>query len=244
MVRKEDEQFNGTIDRLIEYTKTIKVSLVLLIQRIETEDVNIDWPQVLDSFTSICGQMNTLMRFARENKSQFIENRVVLPLMLSPTPDPDLAKLTEGRVQLVNAEMVPDYLRTKPDPEIEELERALQAKSNTISSEAAVKQINAMTKLVDSTINAIKMNSARADIEMGKQAMKPSFNVSDTNELLLATSSGKGLRIGLMHRGMQMSQSSDSLLGQKSHDQIGPQQQLAQKNVKAPELKTNIRAGP
>lgn len=242
MVRKEDEQFNGTIDRLIEYTKTIRVSLILLIQRIETEDVNIDWPQVLDSFTSICGQMNTLMRFARENKSQFIENRVVLPLMLSPTPDPELAKLTEGRVQLVNAEMVPDYLRTKPDPEIEEFERSLQTKSNTISPDAAVKQINAMTKLVDNTINAIKMNSARADIEMGKQAMKPSFNVNDTNELLLATSSGKGLRI--MHRGMQMSQSSDSLLGQKSHDQIGSQQQMAQKNVKAPELKTNIRAGP
>jgi len=246
MVRGEEKQFEVTVERLTEYTKNIKVSLLYFIQRIENEGENMDWPQVLDCFTSICGQINTLMRFARENKSQFIENRVVLPLLLSPDRDEELVKLTEGRVQVVNHEMVPDYLRTKPDPEIEESEKALQIKSNSISSEVAVKQINANAKLIDNTINAIKANSLRADNEMSRQAIKPSYNNSDTNELIMTVSNGKGLRMGMTHpRGMQMAQGSDSLLGQKSHDQMVQQQQIAQKmNAKAPELKTNIKAGP
>lgn len=241
MVRGEEKQFESTIDRLIEYAKNIKISLLFFLQRIETEGDNMDWSAVLDSFTSICGQMNTLMRFTRENKSQFIENRVVLPLLLSPDCDEELAKLTEGRVQMVNHEMVPDYLRTKPDPEIEEFEKALQTKSNSISPDAAVKQINAMNKLVDNTINSIRANSARADNEMSRQAIKPSFNNSDTNELIMVISNGKGLRMGPGHRGVQMG---DSLAGQKSHDHMLQQQLTQKQNVKAPELKTNIKAGP
>lgn len=240
MVRGEEKQFEVTIDRLLDYTKNIKISLLYFIQRIETEGDNMDWPQVLDSFTSICGQINTLMRFARENKTQFIENRVVLPLLLSPDPDEELAKMTEGRVQIVNHEMVPDYLRTKPDPEIEELEKTLQHKAMTINPDAAVKQINAMNKLLDNTITAIKTNSVRADSEMSRQAIKPSFINNDTNELLMAVSNGKGLRPASIHQRMMMP--SDSLLGQKTHDPL-LQQQLT-KNVKAPELKTNIKAGP
>lgn len=206
-----------------------------------------DWPQVLDSFTSICGQINTLMRYTRENKAHFIENRAVLPLLLSPDRDDELVKLTEGRVQMVNHEMVPDYLRTKPDPEIEESEKAIQLRANAISSDAAVKQMNAMNKLVDNIINTIKTNSLRADTEMSKQGMRPLFNNNDTNELLMATSSGKGLRSApVMHRGM-IGPSIDPIMGSKPHDQMiqQQQQQMVQKqNVKAPELKTNIKAGP
>lgn len=247
MVRGEEKQFEVTIERLLEYTKNIKISLLYFITRIEQEGEAMDWPQVLDSFTSICGQINTLMRFTREHKSQFIENRVVLPLLLSPDRDDELAKLTEGRVQIVNHEMVPDYLRTKPDPEIEEFEKLLQQKSNNITSDAATKQINAMNKLVENTINSIKTNSARIDSEMSRQTMKQSFVNNDTNELIMAVSNGKGLRMGLAsgpNRGLSGSQGSDSLLGPKSHDQM-LQQQLSQKqNVKAPELKTNIKPGP
>lgn len=237
MVRGEEKQFEVTIDRLIEYTKNIKISLLFFIQRIETEGDNMEWPQVLDAFTSICGQINTLMRFTRENRSQFIENRVVLPLHLSPERDEELFKLTEGRVHVVNHEMVPDYLRTKPDPEIEEFEKNLQIRAATISSDAAVKQINAMTKLVDSILNTIKTNSARADSEMSRQAIRPSFSPNDTNELIMAVSNGRGLGAGLQLRGVQM----DPSTSQKMEPARQPPNQ--KQNVKAPELKTNIKAG-
>jgi mediator of RNA polymerase II transcription subunit 8 len=239
MVRGEEKQFEITIDRLLEYTKNVKVSLEYFVHKIEMEGDKVDWPQVLDSFTSICGQINTLMRFARENRSQYIENRVVLPLLLTPDRDEELAKLTENRVHMVNHDMVPGYLRTKPDPEIEELDKSLQAKASTISSDAAVKQINATTKLVDHIINNIKVNSTRADTEMARQAMKPSHETSETNSLIMAISTGRGLGIN-QYRGMPMEPSAVPSKAETTARQQGGQKQ----NVKAPELKTNIKAGP
>lgn len=235
MVRGEEQQFDGTIGQLISYANNIKLTLVLLIQRIETDSNNIDWPQILDSFTTICGQINTIMRYARDNKTQHIENRVILPLLLSPDRDEELTKLTEGRVQLVDHEMVPGYLRTKPDPEIEELEKALIGKANTITPDAAIKLINATDKLLENTIKTIKSNMIKADNEMNKQP-KPSYNHVETNELLSAICNGKGLRPASIHRSMAPGMPEQMPM---------IQQQISQRpNVKAPELKTNIKTGP
>lgn len=238
MVRGEEKQFEVTIERLLEYTKNIKVSLMYFIQRIETEGEKVDWPQVLDSFTSICGQINTLMRFARDNRSQFIENRVVLPLLLTPDRDEELAKLTENRVFMVNHEMVPDYLRTKPDPEIEDVDKSLQAKASTISPDVAVKQVSAMGKLIDNISNLIRTSSAKADTEMSRQSMKPTFETSETNALIMALSTGRGLsETAGPHRMMPI----DSV---PPVPKIETVRQQSRQNVKAPELKTNIKAGP
>jgi mediator of RNA polymerase II transcription subunit 8 len=239
MVRGEEKQFEITIDRLLEYTKNIKVSLEYFIHRIEMEGDKVDWPQVLDAFTSVCGQINTLMRFTRENRSQFIENRVVLPLLLTPDRDEELAKLTENRVHMVNHEMVPCYLRTKPDPEIEEFDKSLQAKASLISPDVAVKQINATNKLIDHIISNIKANSTRADTEMSRQALKPSFETSETNSLIMAISTGRGLGVN-QHRSMQM----DTPTVTPKIDTANRQPGMQKQNVKAPELKTNIKAGP
>lgn len=242
MVRGEEKQFEVTIDRLLDYTKNIKISLLRFNQYLEQGD-NMEWTQVLDLFTTICGQINTLMRFTRENKASFIENRAVLPLLLSPDRDEELFKLTEGRVQMVNHEMVPDYLRTKPDPEIEENEKAIQLKANATSTEAAVKQLNAMNKLVDNIIGTIRTSSARADTELSRQAIRPSFNNNDTHELILAISNGKGLRSGPMMHARNMF-GHEPILGPKPHEQIMQPQMAPKQNPKAPELKTNIKAGP
>lgn len=235
MVRGEEKQFEITVDQLLEYTKSIKVSLVYFIQRIENEGETMDWTQVLDSFTSMCGQINTLLRYTRDHKLNFIENRVVLPILVSPDPDDELVKLTEGRVQMVNHEMVPDYLRTKPDPEIEEFEKSLQNKATTIQPDAAQRQATAMHKLLESTEKAIKANMARAD-EISRQLLKPATNINDTNELLQAVSSGKNLKIGSTPIGR---------VGPADPAMMDRQREAMQKinQAKAPELKTNIRAG-
>lgn len=240
MVRGEEKQFETTIETLLEYTKNLKVSLVTFIGRIETHGDNLNWPDILDNFTSLCGQINTLMRYTRENRLQFIENRVVLPLHLSPDRDEELAKLTENRVHMVNHEMVPDYLRTKPDPEIEELEKSLQMRASTISPDVAVKQINAANRMVDHILEMIKKNITRAD-EMSKQTIKQSHEASETNALLGAAYLGRGLGITMgQHRGMQV----DSSISGPKMDPVGRQQAMQKQNVKAPELKTNIKAGP
>lgn len=48
-----------------------------------------------------------------------------------------LQKLTEQRVPVFSHEIVPDYLRTKPDPEVEEQEKQLSAEAARIGPEVA-----------------------------------------------------------------------------------------------------------
>lgn len=43
----------------------------------------------------------------------------MLPLLLSPERDETLLQLTEGRIPVFAHDMVPDYLRTKPEPTAE-----------------------------------------------------------------------------------------------------------------------------
>ena len=47
-----------------------------------------------------------------------------------------LQKITEGRVMAFNHEVVPDYLRTKPDAEADEKIGQLQTRSNQLGAEA------------------------------------------------------------------------------------------------------------
>lgn len=46
-------------------------------------------------------------------------------------------KLTEQRVPVFSHEIVPDYLRTKPDPEVEEQEKQLSTEAARIGPDAA-----------------------------------------------------------------------------------------------------------
>lgn len=49
-----------------------------------------------------------------------LRNLTVLPLLLSPERDEALWQLTEGRISVISHDMVPDYLRTKPEPAAEQ----------------------------------------------------------------------------------------------------------------------------
>ena len=52
-------------------------------------------------------------------------------------------KLTEGRVVMFNHEVVPDYLRTKPEPEVEEKSQQLTTKANQITQDLAQVKLHA-----------------------------------------------------------------------------------------------------
>ncbi|KPP66909.1 hypothetical protein Z043_114548 [Scleropages formosus] len=72
-------------------------------------------------------------------------------------------KLTELRVPVFSHEIVPDYLRTKPDPEVEEQEKQLSAEAARIGPEAAQlecgysSQFNFATELFLPLMHFLKM---------------------------------------------------------------------------------------
>lgn len=49
----------------------------------------------------------------------------------------NLQKLTENRVMCFNHEVVPDYLRTKPEPEVEEKVQSVVQKATGVPSDIA-----------------------------------------------------------------------------------------------------------
>lgn len=70
-------------------------------------------------------------------KTPPLRNLTVLPLMLSPERDEDLLRLTENRVPAFTHDLVPDYLRTKPEPEVEQKMIQLEMKAGNLTYEAA-----------------------------------------------------------------------------------------------------------
>ncbi|XP_044055407.1 mediator of RNA polymerase II transcription subunit 8 isoform X4 [Siniperca chuatsi] len=178
MQQREEKQLEASVESLISRVAHVKNALHSFIYKLENEYERLTWPSVLDNFALLSGQLNTINKLLKNEKTPSFRNQVIIPLLLSPDRDEDLAKLTEQRVPVFSHEIVPDYLRTKPDPEVEEQEKQLSADATRIGPEAA--QLNNPRDDRDAESAAIRQN-------------KPSFNPADTNALVGAVAFGKGL---------------------------------------------------
>ncbi|KAJ8375261.1 hypothetical protein SKAU_G00058410 [Synaphobranchus kaupii] len=194
MQQREEKQLEASIESLISRVAQLKNSLHSFIFKLENEYDRLAWPSVLDNFALLSGQLNTINKLLRNEKTPSFRNQVIIPLLLSPDRDEELAKLTEQRVPVFSHEIVPDHLRTKPDPEVEEQEKQLSAEAARIGPDVAQKQIQTLNKLCSNLLE--KLNNPREDRETESAAMrqnKPSFNPADTTALVAAVGFGKGL---------------------------------------------------
>uniref|UniRef100_A0A3Q1C1D5 Mediator of RNA polymerase II transcription subunit 8 n=1 Tax=Amphiprion ocellaris TaxID=80972 RepID=A0A3Q1C1D5_AMPOC len=173
--QREEKQLEASVESLISRVAHVKNALHSFIYKLENEYERLTWPSVLDNFALLSGQLNTINKLLRNEKTPSFRNQVIIPLLLSPDRDEDLAKLTEQRVPVFSHEIVPDYLRTKPDPEVEEQEKQL-------STEALSCGLNQCCLRI----------LFNPDVEQARQN-KPFFNPTDTNALVAAVAFGKGL---------------------------------------------------
>ena len=137
------------MDTLISRCQELKQSIAAFIIKLETEYDLMNWQSFLDNFALISGQINNMMKVIKSDRTPAYRNRIVLPLLLSPDHDEELFKLTEGRVAMFNHDMCPDYLRTKPIPEIEAIEKRTTDKMAKIPPENVSKMINNHNKIVN-----------------------------------------------------------------------------------------------
>ncbi|CAL8309471.1 unnamed protein product [Lota lota] len=194
MQQREEKQLEASVDLLISRVAHLKNALHNFIYKLENEFERLAWPSVLDNFALVSGQLNTINKLLRNEKTPSFRNQVIIPLELSPDRDDELAKLTEQRVPVFSHEIVPDHLRTKPDPEVEEQEKQLSAEAARIGPEVAQKQIQTLNKLCSNLLE--KLNNPRDDRDPESAAIrqnKPSFNPADTLALVGAVAFGKGL---------------------------------------------------
>ncbi|GFN91333.1 mediator of RNA polymerase ii transcription subunit 8 [Plakobranchus ocellatus] len=191
---KEEKQLEVSLDDLIYRVREIKQSIAGFIYKLENDYQNISWPNMMEHFGVLSSQLNSLKRLLKTSKMPLLRNYVLFPILLSPERDLHLEKLTEGRVLVFSHEVVPDYLRTKPEPEVEERVQALSVKASSITPEATQKQLTMLNKitanLVD-TISALSSASEERDKDLNAKNILPqTYNTQETNLLIGAITKG------------------------------------------------------
>lgn len=127
-----------------------------------------------------------------------LRNRTVLPLMLSPERDDILMNLTQGRVPVFSHDIVPDYLRTKPEPIAEQKLLQNEQKAANLTTEAAAKQVAQHNKVVSHILDMISKKREEWDIESSSRAgIQQTSSMADTHVLVAAVGMGKGLKMAL-----------------------------------------------
>lgn len=81
--------------------------------------------------------MTGLSKILQAELAASLRSRIVLPLQLSLERDEALARLTEGRVPACTHDLVPDLLRTKPEPQAEQRLQQFNHKASTLSYDTA-----------------------------------------------------------------------------------------------------------
>lgn len=240
-MQKEEKQLEHTLESLIQRVQDIKNSIANLLVKLENEYTILQWPSMLDNFALLSGQLNTLGKLLRNEKVPPLRNSILLPIALSGDRDPELEKVTERRVIAFNADVVPHYLRTKPEPEVEERLQPVLNRASTLTTEAAQKQINAMNKMTSNIVDIIKSHQETMEKEANqKSSLSQTSSQADTNTLLSAVLTGKGFKSSVMRRTDMAQQQSNMQAQQQAAQQ--KQQGNAHGKVQS-SIKTNIKQG-
>ena len=118
--------------------------------------------------------------------------------MLSPDRDEVLANLTQGRVPIFSHDIVPDYLRTKPAPLAEQKMLQNEQKANSLTNEAASKQVAQYNKVVSHVLEIVSKQREDWEIDSSSRAgIQQTSSISDTHALVAAVGMGKGLKISI-----------------------------------------------
>uniref|UniRef100_UPI00358FEC6B mediator of RNA polymerase II transcription subunit 8 isoform X2 n=1 Tax=Myxine glutinosa TaxID=7769 RepID=UPI00358FEC6B len=232
-IQREEKILDASLEAIFQRVADFKNSLETFVKKLEFDHEHLNWPSMLDSFALLSSQLNTLNKILRSEKTPALRNQSVIPLLLSPDKDQELLRLTEGRVPVFSHEVVPDHLRTKPEPEVEELERSLAADASRLAPDLAQKQIQVMNKLCSNLLD--KLAAVREEREADTAGLRQSnytYNQADTNVLVSAVTLGKHLCRTASPSAMNMPTPS-----------MVPQQQPAMPTGKLPSsIKTNIKS--
>lgn len=238
-MQKEKKQLDNALDALIQRVQDMKNSIAAFLAKLENEYQHMNWPSILDNFALLSGQLNSLGRLLKNDKIPPLRSHILLPLCLSPDRDPELEKLTEGRVFAFNHEVVPDYLRTKPEPDVEDRIQSLTGKSPGLTPELAQKQLNNLNKITSNILDIINNQREDWESDANKSTLSQTSSITDTHTLLAASLYGKGLKTARR----QDSNPQSAMPGQQPQQQ--QMQQKPQGGIgKVPStIKTNIKQG-
>ncbi|XP_055913877.1 mediator of RNA polymerase II transcription subunit 8 [Eupeodes corollae] len=201
-MQREEKQLEMTLDAVLNRLNDLKNSIGSMIHKIETEYETINWPTFLDNFALISSHLTGLSKILSKELGPPLRNRTVLPLMLSPERDEALWNLTEGRVPVFSHDIVPNYLRTKPDPTAEQKMIQNEQKAANLSMETAMKQVAQYNKVVTHILEMVSKTREDWEIDSSSRAgIQQTSSNADTHLLVQAVGMGKGLKTAMQLSG-------------------------------------------
>lgn len=198
---REEKALEQTLDVLINKLNDSKTAIGTLIARLEDDGATMDpvtWNNALDSYAVISSHINQVLRNLKQDPNSLpnLRNRVVFPVFLNPERDEELIQMTEGRVQAVNHDMVPNYLRTCPEPEIEAKEQHILMRASNMSIDQGTKAVATANTIVDKMSDLVKRWKDDWESETGSGRINPlpTTRKEDTTMIISAICNGTGLR--------------------------------------------------
>lgn len=182
----------ATLSSLSSKVQEVKTSLSLFVSKLEKEPLS--WPSALDSYSALSGQISTLTKQLKFDRSSSMQNYVFLPLHFSNDHSSDLEKITDGRLSFMHHEIVPDYLRTKLDLELEEAQQTREEEASKLNSEDVNKMISTHNELVTSISQVVKSTRDAIEDQNSRYDTHDTLPVVETKKLLRTYLYGEGLR--------------------------------------------------
>ncbi|XP_034946162.1 mediator of RNA polymerase II transcription subunit 8 [Chelonus insularis] len=243
-MQREEKQLEAALDAIIMRVNDLKNSIASMIFKLEHEYETLNWPSFLDNFALIAGHLTSLSKILAHDKAPNLRNLTVLPLLLSPEKDEELVRMTEGRITTFAHDLVPDYLRTKPEPQAEQKMVQLEIKAANLSYDASHKQVAQYTKVINHIWDIANKAREEWESEAGSRAQQAqTSSAADTHALVAAVGMGKGLKsdsVPLVQSGVN-SVSSGMMVG-RPNNQSGSGSQVSTMGKAPSTIKTNIKA--
>ncbi|XP_066596324.1 mediator of RNA polymerase II transcription subunit 8-like [Prorops nasuta] len=245
-MQREEKQLDSALEAIIMRVNDLKSAIAAMIFKLENEFETLNWPNFLDNFALISGHLTSLSKILSHDKAPNLKSLTILPLRLSPDKDEELLRLTEGRISTFLHDLVPDYLRTKPEPQAEQKMLQLEAKAANLNYETSHKQVAQYTKVINHVWDIANKTREEWESEAGSRtAQAQTSSASDTHSLVAAVGMGKGLKsdsIQMVQPGVN-SVASSMMVGRPGNQQQTPNQSPLVQMGKAPStIKTNIKA--
>ncbi|XP_018350862.1 PREDICTED: mediator of RNA polymerase II transcription subunit 8 isoform X1 [Trachymyrmex septentrionalis] len=253
-MQREEKQQDSALEAIIMRVNDLKNAISAMIFKVEHEYETLNWPNFLDNFALISGHLTSLSKVLGHDKALNLRGLTVLPLRLSPEKDEELLRLTENRIPTFAHDLVPDYLRTKLEPQAEQKMMQLEAKAANVNIDTSHdynKQLAQYTKVINHVWEIA--NKAREDWEgevSTRATQAQTSSPADTHALLAAVGMGKGLKsdsIQMVQSGVNPVANS-MMVGRPGNQQQttgqGPlgNPSMGQMNKAPSAIKTNIKA--
>ncbi|KRX62285.1 Coiled-coil domain-containing protein 47 [Trichinella sp. T9] len=190
-MQEVDKNFINSVGGIVQNIKSIQSSISEVLAKLQM----VDQPSLLNSFRVISSQFNSMLQLLRSDRASHFKNYVFLPIKLSVEVDADLEAATENRLHAWTHAVVPDYLRTKPDPQVEQKDQQIsnQVQQRICNPESLQKQITAFNRCLNCILDSL--NASIRDSEMDGRKTSKTSDGEDTALLVAAILKGQNLRL-------------------------------------------------